>query len=65
MVHLLWNRIREMSPMGRWKKKGPLKDILRMLFETQLHTNNIGLLRFLGYGMYNFMRVSASELTYD
>ena len=65
LVQQMWLRIKEISPRGRWKRKGPLKDILRMLFTIQLHTNNIGLLRFLGYGLYNFMCTPSTELTND
>ena len=51
-----WQRIRAQNPYTRWTKKSVMRDVLRELYYIRPHTNNICLLRFLAYGLHNFIR---------
>ena len=53
-MKLMWARIKATPPFLRWKKKDPLREIVRELSAIQTHYNHPGLLRFLSFGLFNF-----------
>ena len=59
-ARLIWSRIRYSNPYTRWKKKNVLRDALRDFYLVRTHNNNVNLLRFLAYGLFNFVKTPGS-----
>ena len=55
-ARMIWSRIRFSNPYTRWKKKNVLRDALREFYLTRTHNNNVNLIRFLAYGLFNFIK---------
>ena len=50
-LRVMFDSVRTTSPFEQWKKKEAMKEILRCMITTRTHVNNMGILRYISYGL--------------